>query len=95
MINWTFPDISERHTLTLENSALTYVADKHADLADATVTLDRSVFSQIVMGRISLTEALAQRLLAVDGMEARLMELFDLLDSFQLMFPVVEPIAGD
>ncbi len=85
VINWTFPDISERHALTLENSALTYVADKHADLADATVTLDRSVFSQIVMGRISLTEALAQRLLAVDGMEARLMELFDLLDSFQLM----------
>ena len=30
-INWAFPDLGQRYVLTLQNCALTYLADRHAD----------------------------------------------------------------
>ena len=42
VVNWEFADTAQRYALTLQNCALTYLADRHAEAADATVTLDRA-----------------------------------------------------
>jgi alkyl sulfatase BDS1-like metallo-beta-lactamase superfamily hydrolase len=90
-INWIFPDLGERYVLNLENCALTYLTDRQSDRADATVTLDRAALNRLVLRQMTLADALERGVVRVDGDPARIVELFDLLDEFPLMFKVVEP----
>ena len=91
VINWIFPDLRERYVLNLEHCALTYLADRQSDRADATVTLDRATLNGLVLRQLTLADALARGVVAVEGDPAKVVELFDLLDEFPLMFDVVEP----
>ena len=59
VVNWAFPDTGERYALTLQNCALTYLADRHADAADATVTLDRTTLNRVILRELALPEAMA------------------------------------
>ena len=91
VLNWTLVDLNRRFTVNVDNSALTWLADRHRDDADATVTLDWTVLTRVVLRELSFTDVLAQRLARVDGDAAHVTDLFGLLDDFTLMFPVVEP----
>jgi alkyl sulfatase BDS1-like metallo-beta-lactamase superfamily hydrolase len=91
VINWVFPDVDRRFVLNLEHSALTALADRHSDRADATVTLDRAVLTRVILRETTLADALQQGRVAVAGDAARVVELMSLLDDFPLMFNVVEP----
>ena len=90
-INWVLTDTDERYTLTLARSALTYRADRQRADAAATVRLARPVLDRLVLRELTLDAALDARAIVVEGERARLAELFELLDDFALMFPVVEP----
>jgi alkyl sulfatase BDS1-like metallo-beta-lactamase superfamily hydrolase len=92
IINWVFADLDRRYVLTLENCALTYLADRQSERADATVTLDRAVLNRLVLREVPLAEAFQQGLVEVEGDAGKLTELFGLLDDFRLMFEVVEPL---
>jgi linear primary-alkylsulfatase len=91
VVNWTFPDTVERYALTLQNCALTYLADRHAEAADATVTLDRSTLNRVILRQQSLPDAIAQNLAKIEGDPAKVTELFGLFDDFSLAFNVIEP----
>lgn len=91
VLNWSFGDLDERYCLNLENSALTYRSDWHAPEADAHVRLDRPVLNRLVMRQLDLETALAEGLVTVDGETSALTDLFDLIDDFQFMFPILEP----
>ena len=91
VINWIFPDVDRRYVSNLEHCALTSLADRQSDGADATVTLDRTVLNRLVLRELTFAEATRQHLVAVDGDTGRVAKLFTLLDDFPLMFPVVEP----
>jgi len=86
-----FPDLGRRFALNLENSAVTALPDRHADPADATVTIERSVLNRLVLRETTFADAVAAGVVRVDGAADRVAELFGLLDDFTLMFPVVEP----
>jgi alkyl sulfatase BDS1-like metallo-beta-lactamase superfamily hydrolase len=90
-INWVFSDLGRRYVLKLQNSALTYLADRHSDQADATVTLERIVLDRLVLRELTLADAMAQGLVGVEGDVAKVPELFGLLDDVAPMFEVVEP----
>ncbi|HKZ04592.1 MAG TPA: alkyl sulfatase dimerization domain-containing protein [Methylomirabilota bacterium] len=90
-INWVLTDTDERYTLTLARSALTYRAGRQRADAAATVRLARPVLDRLVLRELTLEAALAGGAIVVEGERARLAELFELLDDFALMFPVVEP----
>jgi alkyl sulfatase BDS1-like metallo-beta-lactamase superfamily hydrolase len=90
-INWTFPDLGQRHVLTLQNCALTYLADRHADAADATVTLDRSVLNGIILREVALPDAMRNGSVRVEGNSQKVVELFGLLDEFTMGFDIIEP----
>jgi linear primary-alkylsulfatase len=91
VINWVFPDIDQRYVSNLEHCALTSLANRRSDAADATVTLDRAALDRLVLRELTLAEAVQQGRVAVEGDAERVAELFALLDDFPLMFAVVEP----
>jgi alkyl sulfatase BDS1-like metallo-beta-lactamase superfamily hydrolase len=86
-----FTDLDRHYVLNLENCALTYLADRRRDDADATVTLDRATLNRLVLRELTFADAVEHRLVHVDGDVAGVTELFGFLDDFTLMFPVVEP----
>ena len=91
VINWVFTDLGRRYVLNLEHCALTYLADRESDRADATVTLDRAALDRLVLRETSWADAVQRGLVSIDGDPAKVAELFGLLDDFALMFEVVEP----
>ncbi|HEU5194545.1 MAG TPA: alkyl sulfatase dimerization domain-containing protein, partial [Methylomirabilota bacterium] len=92
VVNWAFTDLARRFVTTLENCALTWLADRHHDDADATVTLEREILTRLVLRELSFTDVMERGLLTIGGDPARVVELFSLLDDFTLMFEVVEPL---
>lgn len=91
VVNWVFTDLGRTYVLNLENAALTCLADRRSDRADATVTLDRVTLDRVILREISFTEAVERGLVAVDGDPVKVAALFDLFDDFRVMFEVVEP----
>jgi alkyl sulfatase BDS1-like metallo-beta-lactamase superfamily hydrolase len=91
VINWVFSDLGWRYLLNLENCALTCLADRHSDRADATVTLDRAVLNRLILREMPFADAVQRGLVGIDGNSAKVAELFSLLDDFSPMFEVVEP----
>jgi alkyl sulfatase BDS1-like metallo-beta-lactamase superfamily hydrolase len=90
-INWVFPDLGQRYALTLEHAALTARAGRQHRDADATVTLDRAVLDRLVLRELTFPDAVRAGLARLEGDAAAVVGLFELLDDFALLFPVVEP----
>jgi alkyl sulfatase BDS1-like metallo-beta-lactamase superfamily hydrolase len=91
VINWRFDDIAENYILNLENSALTYVEAAQAPSADASCSLDRSMFTRVVAGETSFAEGVANGAIAVTGDAGKIVEVLALLDEFPRVFEIVEP----
>jgi alkyl sulfatase BDS1-like metallo-beta-lactamase superfamily hydrolase len=91
VINWVFRDLGRRYVLNLEHCALTYLADRQHDRADATVTTDRAVLDRLVLRETTIAEALQHGLAHIEGDTEKVVALFGLLDDFALMFDVMEP----
>ena len=91
VINWLLSDLGQRYVVNLENCALTYLADRHSDRADATVTLDRAALSRVVLRELAFTDAVERGLIRVEGDHEKVAALFGLLDDFVPMFEVLEP----
>jgi alkyl sulfatase BDS1-like metallo-beta-lactamase superfamily hydrolase len=91
VLNWRFTDTRQDYVLNLENSALTCVPDAQADGADATLTLTRATLDEISLQKTTFAAALQSGQIAVTGRGEKFVELLDMLDTFPLGFPVVEP----
>src|SRR5262249_62330175 len=66
VVNWVFPDLARRYVANLENCALTYLADRSSDTADATVTLERAILDRIVLRELTFADAVGRGLVRVD-----------------------------
>src|SRR5437773_1486255 len=91
VVNWVFSDLDRGYVANLENSALTCLADRRSDVADATVTLERAALNRLVLREMTFADAVERGLVRVEGHAAKAAELFGLLDDFSLMFEVLEP----
>lgn len=91
VLNWQLTDTQQRYVLTLENSALSYVADTQAPSADATLTLTRATLDDITLQKTTFPAALQSGRITVAGRGEKLGELLAMLDSFPAGFPMVEP----
>jgi alkyl sulfatase BDS1-like metallo-beta-lactamase superfamily hydrolase len=90
-INVAVTDSRQQFVLTLSNSALTWVQGRLAAGADATLTLPRPALDALALRQTSLSEAVKAGFLKVEGDAAKPEELFAMLDTFNVMFEVVEP----
>ena len=77
-------------TLVLSNRALSAVGGLH-DVPDVTVTTDRSVLVDLSSNTVTIDQAIESGRAIVDGDRSALGEMFDHLDLFRSMFPIVEP----
>jgi alkyl sulfatase BDS1-like metallo-beta-lactamase superfamily hydrolase len=77
--------------LNLENSALTYLPNKQAKNADATLTLTRQTLDAITLQKLTFPQAMQSGQIKVEGEPRKLGELLSLLDTFNPMFEIVEP----
>jgi alkyl sulfatase BDS1-like metallo-beta-lactamase superfamily hydrolase len=91
VLNWSFTDTRESFILTLQNCALTYVADRQAAMADAGFTLARGTLDEVMAKQRSFPEAVAGGRIKCTGDPDRLYELMALMDEFPRMFEIVEP----
>jgi alkyl sulfatase BDS1-like metallo-beta-lactamase superfamily hydrolase len=91
VINWMFEDTGQRYVLNLENCALTYVAGKNRDNADASLTLSRATLNAIFARRTTFMQEIQSGKVKISGNPMKLMELFGLLDTFKPTFEIVEP----
>ncbi|MDR2161114.1 MAG: MBL fold metallo-hydrolase [Desulfovibrio sp.] len=88
-ILWVQPDSGESYALTLENSVFLYKRDGKLDAPDATLTMPRLTLAALASGQTSLPQAIADGKAKVSGDADRVGELFDLMDTFSLYFPIV------
>ncbi|MCC0005863.1 MAG: MBL fold metallo-hydrolase [Methylobacteriaceae bacterium] len=91
VVNWSFTDTNEKYVLNLENSALTYVAGRNAEKADAALTLERATLTKVMQQKTTFPEAIGAGLVKIGGDPSKLLELFGLFDTFELGFAIVEP----
>jgi alkyl sulfatase BDS1-like metallo-beta-lactamase superfamily hydrolase len=94
VINWKFTDSNQQFVLNLENSALTYVSGRQAANANATVTLTRDTLDAVTLQQTSLPDAVKAGRVSIDGDPQKLDELLSMLDTFKVLFEVVEPKAA-
>src|SRR5262249_55428054 len=67
VINWVFPERSRRYLMTLQNCALTYLADRDSDRADATVSLERAVLNRLILGELPFADAVQRGFVTIEG----------------------------
>jgi alkyl sulfatase BDS1-like metallo-beta-lactamase superfamily hydrolase len=91
VINWNFTDTNEQYVLALEHCALTVQVGKQSGDADATVTLARAALDEMFSGGTNFVTVLASGRVKVHGETRKLVELFSLLDEFDLWFNIVTP----
>ena len=77
-------------TVVLSNRAISPTSGLHGD-ADAVVTLDRDVLLEISANSIDTDAAIEAGRIVYEGDRRALSAMFDHLDTFQSMFPIVEP----
>lgn len=91
VLNWEFTDSGERFVLNLENCTLTHVKGAHAADADATLTLDRATFNELVLQTVTMADAINAGKVRATGTASRFDELMGLMDDFERAFEIVEP----
>ena len=91
VINWNFTDAQASFVLTLEHSALTYIANEQDATADASLTLTRDALDRIMLRRVTFADAVQSGQIKVAGQAERVDELFSILDTFNPYFEIVEP----
>jgi alkyl sulfatase BDS1-like metallo-beta-lactamase superfamily hydrolase len=94
VINWRFIDSKESLASTLEHGALTSIVGKTASDAEATVITTRVAFEEVVLQQRTFSDQIQQGDIKIAGNPARVTDLIALLDDFEAMFPIVEPLGA-
>ena len=86
-INLDFTDTNEQFVLSLDNSVLNNIPNKVAKDADASLTLTRHIFNEVVR-RTSFVKEIAKGNVKVGGSLVALMRVFGKLDTFNPDFNI-------
>ena len=89
--DWSFPDTGESFHLRLSNGVLTRRQGRDGDAADASLTIERGAFNELVMGMTELPALVEAGRLTVGGDGAALLTFFSLLDEVEPGFAIVTP----
>jgi alkyl sulfatase BDS1-like metallo-beta-lactamase superfamily hydrolase len=89
VINLVLSDAGESHVLDLANGVLHHRREPPRPDANATITLTRGLFIDMLTGRAGLRETLESDELEVDGSGVQLLRFFALFEHPDTAFPVV------
>ena len=88
-VNLTVSDTGERAVLELSNGVLIPTRGRHAEGADASLTVPKGLLAMLALGAVTVDELPEPA--QVDGERSRLATLFDLGQPFDPRFPIVTP----
>jgi alkyl sulfatase BDS1-like metallo-beta-lactamase superfamily hydrolase len=91
VLNFVFSDIDETHVIELENAVLHHAQKPARSDADATVTMSRDTWNLLIANKTSLTDAIFDGTISVDGNPLGLVQFFALLDVNDPTFGIVLP----
>lgn len=91
--NWHFTDSDEHYRLNLQNATLTWLPDRRADQADASISLSRATLNSILLQQRTFTEAIQAGEIRIQGDPGKLGELLGLMDDFAPDFALIEPVG--
>jgi alkyl sulfatase BDS1-like metallo-beta-lactamase superfamily hydrolase len=94
-VNWTFTDMTgtpdHQWVLGLSNRTMYYVQGRHDGEADATITISRELFLEVIAQVTTFMDELAAGTVTIEGDAAALLNIFGNLDTFATGFAIVEP----
>lgn len=90
-INVHFTDSGRRFLLTVENAVMHHYERSVFGAADATLSLTRADFAELLIGSKTLGDLSASGHAHIAGKGSSVEELLALLDQFDLLFNIVEP----
>jgi alkyl sulfatase BDS1-like metallo-beta-lactamase superfamily hydrolase len=94
-VNWTFTDMTgtpDHHwVLGLSNRTMYYVQGRHETGADATITISRELFLEVIAQVTTFMDELTAGTVTIEGDAAALLNIFGNLDTFATGFAIVEP----
>lgn len=93
-VNWQLTDRDEKVCQTLSNETLTQLMGKQAKAPAATVTTTREVLVGLIVGKVSVDDAVTSGVLTIDGDRAVIDDLFAMLDTFGMQFDILTPGPG-
>lgn len=89
--NVSFTDTGETYLLSLENAVLHHARGKKSAKPDASLSIAKPAFAELVLHEKKLDALIAAKLASVDGDAAALVDFVELLDIFDFWFEIVMP----
>ena len=89
-INFNFTDVNELYSVFLENSTLNNRRG-NADDADTTITTTRATLNDVLLGKVTVENAIKSGEIEVEGTKGKFNELQGMLDDFEFWFNIVTP----
>ena len=93
VLNWQFTDTQEQFRLNLQNATLTWLPERQAAEADASITMTRATLNAILTQQNSFPAAIKSSDIRIEGNPQVFLELLSLMDSFTPDFALIEPIT--
>jgi alkyl sulfatase BDS1-like metallo-beta-lactamase superfamily hydrolase len=87
--NLIHPDINKKYVVEMSNATLTHIEGYEAKDADLTITLNRSDFVDIMLGKARLEELAKAGKAKLDGNKAVLQQLASACEMFDPMFEIM------
>ncbi len=89
-INIDFSDLNSEYTLTIVNGVLNHT-QQQAETADVSLTMTMATMNDIQLGETTLTQAVDNGAIELEGNQEVLMDFFGMLDDFNFWFNIVTP----
>ncbi|HFH3479331.1 MBL fold metallo-hydrolase [Pseudomonas putida] len=93
LLNWSFTDTDEQFRLNLQNATLTWLPERSAPDADASITMTRATLNAILTQQNSFPAAIKSGDIRIEGNPQVFLELLSLMDHFTPDFALIEPIT--
>ena len=93
VLNWRFTDTQEQFRLNLQNATLTWLPERQAAQADASITMTRATLDAILTQQNSFPAAIQAGEISIEGNPQAFLELMGLMDNFTPDFALIEPVS--
>ena len=93
VLNWRFTDTQEQFRLNLQNATLTWLPERQAAQANASITMTRATLDAILTQQNSFPAAIQAGEISIEGNPQAFLELMGLMDNFTPDFALIEPVS--
>ena len=90
-INWSFSDTNENAYLELSNGTLHSKIGPIIRSTDLEIVSSRDVLEELISTEYSITQALEEKRIDIDGNVEKFLNFWETLTDFPLFWPIIEP----